>query len=1230
MSNNDPSKVDRLLADPRSERAACGIGFIAHLSGRPSHSLLIDALATISRLAHRGAVAADARTGDGAGVLTQIPYSLFERELSLSGITPPARGDLAVGFCFLPSHDHNVRARAKQIVANAIVEHGLELLTWRKVPIDLDALGDHARKTCPRIEQVLVARTSEVGAGDEYERRLYIARKEIERRARDEGIQPLYLPSFSSRTVVYKGLFVSPQLAPFYCDLRDPAYETALALFHQRYSTNTFPTWERAQPFRFLCHNGEINTLQGNIAWMRGREPHLASPLYGDSIKSLLPVLDTKGSDSAMLDNALELLALSGRDSAHSLMMLVPEAWENVRDLPPAWKSFYHYHSTLMEPWDGPAALAFSDGRMAGMALDRNGLRPARYVVMDDGLVVAASETGAYEADPEHVIEKGKLGPGQMVLADLATGKLWHNNEIKDYYASQKPYEEWLSSLLHKTRNGRDDPETTQGGFSPIPACSSISLQALQAAFGYTDEELGVVVRHMAEDGIEPIASMGDDTPHAVLSEFERPLYHFFKQRFAEVTNPPIDPIREQLVMSTRVLLGARGNILEESTASARLLELSSPFLTDERIAKIQELEAELPQAILNTTFPVSQLGGTSLESALADLCKAAESAVEAGKVILILSDRAISRTHAPIPMLLATSAVHNHLLQVGKRWKTSIIADAGDARDVHHLACLIGFGANAVHPYLALESVRSMVAEGHSRKKELAPERAEENFIHAAEKGLLKIMSKMGIATLDAYHGAQIFECLGLADSVAEKYFCGTPSLINGADLGDIAAGVLVRHAHAFGQGANRLKSYGLFKYKKPGEYHAYSPDSVRALNEAVRTPGALNGNYREAYEKYLGYAALVHARPATDLADHLDIQFGDPIPVEGVEPVAEIVKRFSSAAMSHGALSLEAHEAIAIALNRIGAKSNSGEGGEHPSRYGTESNSPIKQVASARFGVTPAYLMSADELQIKMAQGSKPGEGGQLPAHKVSVEIAAIRHAQPGTALISPPPHHDIYSIEDLAQLIYDLKRVNPRARVSVKLVAQAGIGTIAAGVAKAHADIIQISGHSGGTGASPLSSIKNAGSAWELGLAETQQILVANELRERVRLRVDGGLMTARHVIIGALLGADEFSFGTAPLIAAGCMMARACHLNTCPTGIATQDPKLRSKFANRPEWIMAYFLFLAEETRQYLAAMGFQAIDEIIGRVELLRQSQLRAQTYPAFLHLAMSIPAPMAF
>ncbi len=1226
----------RGLADPRAERAACGTGFIAQLSGQPSHQLVRDALATLIRLTHRGAVSADARTGDGAGILTQIPHALFARELGRAGFTPPAPGDLAAGVFFLPRDDHAACARAKTLIAETLAAHGLPLLAWRAVPCDPDALGTHARRTCPQIEHTLVARPANIAAGDDFERTLYLARKEIERRAlagQSQGSSLLYVPSFSARTIVYKGLFVSPQLAPFYADLRDPLYQTALALFHQRYSTNTFPTWERAQPFRLLCHNGEINTLQGNLTWMRAREPYLASPLFDDALGGrwqtgrgqaapLLPILDAHGSDSAMLDNALELFTRGGRDIAAALMLLVPEAWEHVRDLSPAWKAFYHYHSTLMEPWDGPAAIAFSDGGVAGMALDRNGLRPARYVVMDDGIVVAASETGAYEADAARVIEKGKLGPGQMLVADLARGKLWRNDAVKEHYATQLPYQEYVRARVCEFGSDSHTRTLTQ----PPTHSSARPLAQLQAAFGYTDEELVVILRPMAENGVEPIGSMGDDTPHAVLSEIERPLYHFFKQRFAEVTNPPLDPLREELVMSTRVRLGARGNALDLfSQSKARLLELKTPFLADAQLARLRAMHAEFPHTTLDATFDVAAdapdlANASQLARALDDLCLCAEHAVDAGTVILILSDRAVSAQRAPIPMLLAVSATHQHLLRAGKRWKTSIVAETGDARDAHHFACLSGYGAEATNPYLALASVRALVEQ--SRLKSLTTAEAEENFLRAAKKGLLKIMSKMGIATLDAYHGAQIFECIGIADAVVERYFAGTPAPIGGIGLDDIAEGALAHHAHAFPE-QYRLKNYGFFKYKKAGEYHAYNPDVIRALHDAVRTPGALAGNFQAAFEKFSVYSALVHSRPPTDLADHFEFARGDALALNQVESVAAIVKRFSAAAMSHGALSLEAHEAVAIGTNRIGVSCNSGEGGEHPSRFGTERNSAIKQVASARFGVTPAYLMSAHELQIKMAQGSKPGEGGQLPGHKVTAEIAAIRYAQPGIALISPPPHHDIYSIEDLAQLIYDLKRVNPRAKISVKLVAQAGVGTIAAGVAKAHADIILISGHAGGTGASPLSSIKHAGSAWELGLAETQQILVANDLRERVRLRVDGGLATARHVITAALLGADEFSFGTAPLVAAGCVMARACHLNTCPTGIATQKPELRAKFPHHPEWVSAYFLLLAEETRYYLAEMGFSALEEIVGRVDLLRVKPERTEW------LTMPIPLPSA-
>jgi glutamate synthase (ferredoxin) len=1213
------------------ERAACGIGFIAHLSGRASHTLLRDAVSTLNRLAHRGAIAADGKTGDGAGILTQLPYALFLGELEDREITAPLPGDLGVGFFFLPQ-DNDLRERAHHIIESALGARGLPLLMWRDVPIHLDALGEHARKTSPFFQHALIARPSHIEAGGAFERALYLARKEMERLAREQSMQPFYIASMSSRTIIYKGLFVAPQLARFYLDLNDPAYETAIAVFHQRYSTNTFPTWERAQPFRFLCHNGEINTVQGNVAWMRAREPFLASPLWKDDAKNLAPIIDTDGSDSAMLDNAIELLTLSGRDIPHAQMMLIPEAWEHVQDISDEWKSFYRYNATVMEPWDGPAAVAYTDGRVVGMALDRNGLRPARYTLTDDGLIIAASESGALDIDPARIIEKGKLGPGQTIVADLARGKFWHNDELKDYYATRKPYQKWLDSEMKALPSPLPSPYKGEG----------VNVARQQAMFGYTDEEITVILKPMATGGAEPTGSMGDDTPHAVLSGFDRPLYHYFKQRFAEVTNPPLDSLRETMVMSLRVLLGARGNLLDETPAPAHLLELPSPFLTRPQLDAIREMDQEFPHAMLSATFAVND-DTHSLEHAIGSLCSQAERAVNAGNVILILSDRVNEPTRAPIPMLLGVGAVHQHLLRIGKRWRVSIIAEVGDARDVHQFACLFGYGADAINPYLALASVRALVrkdviaseAKQSKSESEIASSQksllamtvqAEENFIHAAEKGLLKIMAKMGIATLDAYHGAQIFEIVGLANPVVEKCFTGTPSHISGVAFMDIARIVLVHHAYAFDREEDAqlyLKNYGFFKYKKEGEYHAFNPAVVNALHAAVKTPQAVGGNFADAFGKYRDYVAKAHEFAYADLSDHLDIVFGEPISISQVEPATEIVKRFSAAAMSHGALSIESHKAIAVAMNRLGTMSNSGEGGEDPGRYQSESNSRIKQIASGRFGVTPAYLTFVDEIQIKIAQGAKPGEGGQLPANKVTAEIAAIRYTTPGTAQISPPPHHDIYSIEDLAQLIYDLKRINRHAKVSVKLVAQAGVGTIAAGVAKAYADVVHISGHSGGTGASPLSSMKHAGIAWELGLAETQQVLVANDLRGRVRVRVDGGFKTARHVIVGALLGADEFSFGTTVMVAGGCVMARACHTNTCPAGIATQREDLRKKFPNEPERIMAYFLFLAEETREYLAAMGARSIYEIVGRVDRLRFNPRATGTRGTF---AQDVPA----
>ncbi|MEN9936627.1 MAG: hypothetical protein RLZZ387_3206 [Chloroflexota bacterium] len=1226
----------RGLYDPRFEHDACGIGFVARLSGEPSHTIVAQALTAVGNMVHRGGIAADGKSGDGAGILTQIPRAFFARELQQRGIRYPAE-DLAVGMCFMP-HDEAQRAAARRAVEQGLSEHGLTLLAWRVVPVDLDALGETARSTCPAIEQALIGRAAHARVSPEsYERALYLARKTIEATAREQGVSGFSMPSFSSRTLIYKGLMVAPILGNFYSDLRDPLYETAIAVFHQRYSTNTFPTWERAQPFRMLSHNGEINTLQGNITWMQAREAEwrrldAGSPTelptgsdLAARVVRLGPVVDTTGSDSAMLDNTLELMVMGGRDVRHAMTMLVPEAWERVKDMDSAWRAFYQYHAGFMEPWDGPAALAFCDGQVVGLTLDRNGLRPARYLVTDDGLVVCGSEVGAVQIDEARIIKKGKVGPGQMIAVDLATGAFSENAEIKSWLASRQPYAEWLEREVQVLAPAGaahivepDQPESLSARAAKSPL-----LGELQHAFGYTAEELLVVLRPMLRDGQEPVGSMGDDTPTAVLADRPRPLYNFFKQRFAEVTNPPIDPLREELVMSLSFSLGRRANLLEETPGHAHLLRLSGPVLNDEHLKLIRgHQDPAFSSQTLDATFPAAE-GPAAMTAALDRLAAEAAQAIAADKVLLIISDRGVNEERAPIPALLALGAVHQHLIRTGQRTQVSLIVESGEPREVHHLACLVGMGAEAVNPYLALASVRALAVERDEIKagkgapapaedeaarrspQELADEAAV-NYIHALEKGLLKVMSKMGIATVDSYCGAQIFEAVGVDQEVIDRCFTGTPARLGGFGYERLAAGVLEHHDSAF---ANRLPHVatrttlphpGYYKFKKDGEYHAFSPAVVHALQKAA------GGG---TFEQYKTYSKLVHSRQPTELRDLLEVlPIGEPIPIEEVEPIERIVRRFSTAAMSHGSTSAEAHETLSIAMNRLGGMANSGEGGEDPSRYGTERNSAIKQVASGRFGVTPAYLASAAELQIKMAQGSKPGEGGQIPGSKVSEEIARIRHTTPGVSLISPPPHHDIYSIEDLAQLIYDLKQVNPKAYISVKLVAEAGVGTVAAGVAKGGADVIHISGQNGGTGASPLSSIKNAGVNFELGLAEAQQTLVLNGLRGRVRIRVDGGMKTGRDVVLSALLGADEFSFGTAALVAEGCVMARACHLNTCPVGVATQKPELRAKFTGTPEHVVHFFLHLAEEVREILASLGVRTLEELVGRTDLLRQIQ----------------------
>jgi glutamate synthase (ferredoxin) len=1176
---------------PRFDRGGCGIGFVADQHGNASHALLNLALEALNNLQHRGALSADARTGDGAGVLTPLPRRLFAREAERLTGRPVNPDQLAVGvFFFQP----DTAGQCMALAESALATQGLRLLCWREVPTHPDAIGERARATMPRIMQAIATNQLPI-TNYQLEHSLYLARKNFERQARPLGA---YVPSFSSRTIVYKGLLLAGQLPAFYADLQDPDYEVPLAVFHQRYSTNTLPTWQRAQPFRVLCHNGEINTLQGNINWMKTREPLLSLPDpkgFGNPSGLLRPVVDTNGSDSAMLDNAVELLMMGGRDIRHALTMLVPPAWEKLPDLPEAVRDFYEYHTCLTEPWDGPAALVFTDGLTVGAALDRNGLRPCRYAVTEDGLIAAASEAGAVTLDESRILAKGKLGPGQMIAVDTKRGLFFEDGQIKTELAARKPYGVWLRDNLRK-----------------LPAPNSQSLRfasnlqspiSTQAAFGYTNEELVMVLRPMVENKAEAVGSMGDDTSPAVLSDKPRPLFGYFRQRFAEVTNPPIDPLREELVMSLRVRLGARGNFLAETPAQARLLELDSPFLTDAQLATLKA-DPELKAVTLSTLFRAAE-GAAGLKLALDRLCAEAEQAAQAGAQAIILSDRGVDAEHTFIPSLLALGAVHHHLLRQDLRVQVDLVVESGEPREVHHFAALVGYSAAAINPYLALATAQSLIT---NYKSPGDSELVISNYLHAAERGLLKIMSKMGISTVDAYCGAQIFEVIGLSREVVDVYFAGTASHLEGIGLGGIAEIVLAWHRAAFGTDRPSLDSPGFYKFKRNGELHAFSPAVVQALREAVRTPGALNGHWAEGHAAYKRYSELQHSRAPVDIRDLLDFHtnYQLPITVNQVEPVQGILRRFSTAAMSHGALSKEAHETMAIAMNRLGAWSNSGEGGEDPARYYGESNDRIKQVASARFGVTPAYLVSADELQIKMAQGSKPGEGGQLPGHKVTAEIAAIRHATPGVTLISPPPHHDIYSIEDLAQLIYDLRQINPRAIISVKLVAQAGVGTIAAGVAKAGADVILISGGSGGTGASPLSSIKYAGIPWELGLAEAQYVLIENGLRGRVRLRADGGLRTGRDVVIAALLGADEYSFGTAAVVAEGCLMARACHLNTCPAGIATQRPELRAKFDGTPEQIMAFFLHVAEEVREILAGLGLASLDEAVGRVELLQQ------------------------
>ena len=1203
MSVGNPSKQNHpapaSLWHSSTERASCGVGFVSTLTGTPAHKIVETALSCVCALSHRGAVDADMKTGDGAGVMTQIPVKLLRKDIEGWGAKLYRDDDLAIGFCFLPPEDAYEQAHCRKIVQEALAEHGLFLFGWRKVPVHMDALGDKAARTCPELEQVLVGKPEDRSLSPlEFERTLYLCRKKIEQRIAQDGVKEFHMPSFSSRTIVYKGLFVSPQLSKFYRDLHDPDFETALAVYHQRYSTNTFPAWQLAQPFRVLGHNGEINTILGNRLWMRAREKDFSGSVWGSEVGHLAPVLLPGASDSANLDNAVELLLHSGYDLLHAMLMLVPAAWQAEPRLSPEERAFYEYHELLSEPWDGPAALVFSDGRTVGACLDRNGLRPIRYKITEDGTVVLGSEVGIGGLDEKTVVEKGRLGPGEILAVDTVSRRLFRSPDIKKRFIGGLPYREWLSTHSHRLVSTSAAPTP-----SPGPGLLSELL-----AFGYDDEEIKQVLKPMAERGEESVGSMGDDAPPAALSREPRILYWYFRQLFAQVTNPPIDPLRERLVMSLEMWVGRRPNPLAHHLPEGDVVRLATPFLTDARLAELRgRSEAALQSRAISCLFPAGE-GEAGLVRRLEEIRKEAETAVEKGVSILVLSDRGVSPTEVAVPMLLAVGAVHHHLIRAGCRMRATLLCETGECRDVHHFACLIGFGATAVNPYLALRLYADLASRGEL--KAAGFDLIEKNYQKAIEKGLLKILSKMGISTLWSYHGAQVFESLGLGPNVIQECFEGVVSHLGGIGYREIADEALARHASAFAPDT-KLGDRGHYRFRREGERHAITPPLIQSIHTFVGLKGQDKAGRNEDYRK-IG-ESLATNQPLA-LRDCLRFRKQEEIPLSEVEPVEEIRRRFTTAGMSLGALSAEAHETLALALNRIGGKSNTGEGGEDRARFvrlpnGDSLNSAIKQVASGRFGVTAEYLASASEIEIKMAQGSKPGEGGQLPGHKVSVLIARLRRSTPGVMLISPPPHHDIYSIEDLAQLIYDLKQVNPRARICVKLVSEAGVGAIAAGVAKAHADVILISGHDGGTGASPLSSIKYAGSPWEIGLADTQRVLLANGLRSRVTLRTDGGMRTGRDIIIGGLLGAEEFNFGTMALIALGCVYVRQCHLNSCPTGIATQDERLRGKFRGTPEGLIAYFDAVSQEVREILAALGVRTFNEIIGRSELLEPKEM---------------------
>ena len=1180
------------LYDPRYEHDACGVGFVADVKGRRSHQIVRNALEVLRNLEHRGASGCDANSGDGAGILIQTPHDFLRRECSFE---LPAFGHYAAGMVFLPVTASS-RQQCQAILEQIVEEEGQQLLGWRDVPTNDSMLGPTARESKPIVRQVFIARR-DLSDDTTFERKLYVIRRRVSREVNRANTDGFYISSLSYKTVVYKGMLTASQLPQFYPDLVDDALTSALAIVHSRFSTNTFPSWARAHPYRYLAHNGEINTLRGNVNWMHARESRFASQLFGDDLQKVLPVIDTGASDSGMFDNALEMFLLAGRSLPHALMMMVPEPWTGDPFMSREKRAFYEYHSLISEPWDGPAAIVFSDGFTVGALLDRNGLRPARYYITTDDLVVLASEVGVLDIADDRIAAKGSLKPGNMFVVDTHQGRIIGDDELKQTLACEHPYQEWLDANMIALDHLPEPPY--------VHELNAETLLQRQRVFGYTYEELRLLIEPMATTGSEAVGSMGTDTPLAILSGRPHLLYANFKQLFAQVTNPPVDAIRESCVMSADTCVGPEVNMLEPSPECARQIRLSSPILTNEELEKLRLLgDSDGPwgkSGFKSVTIPiVYEVGaaGNGLAIALDSICEQSSAAIKAGYDLIILSDRNLDADMAPIPALLAVGAVHHHLIREGTRTQVGLIVESGEPREVHHFALLLGYGAAAINPYLVFETLHDSI------RKEMLSVNDEHvalhNYVHAINKGIIKVISKMGISTTQGYCGAQIFEAIGLDQDTIDKYFTWTPSRIGGANLDVIAEEVQRRHAAAFVEQPT-LESGGHYQYRKDGEPHLFNPLTVHKLQSACRTG---------SYATFKEYSELVNNQSLCTLRGLMKFQSTrPPISIDEVEPVEKIVKRFKTGAMSYGSISKEAHESIAIAMNRIGGKSNTGEGGEDPERYGDSRNSAIKQVASGRFGVTSHYLVNAQELQIKIAQGAKPGEGGQLPGEKVYPWIASVRHSTPGVGLISPPPHHDIYSIEDLAQLIFDLKNANPEARISVKLVAEAGVGTIAAGVAKARADVVLISGYDGGTGASPLTSIKHAGAPWELGLAETHQTLLLNDLRSRITIETDGQLKTGRDVVIAALLGAEEFGFATAPLVTLGCIMMRACHLNTCPVGVATQDPTLRAKFTGDPSHLVNFMMFVAAEVRELMAQLGFRSVNEMVGHSECLRKGEV---------------------